>query len=159
MGSTINNNIQDSFCSFEVSKLLREKGFNVPCSTHWEWGNGDLKNGISPGIFIGGFLNEESCPRNYCNSELMSSYTEGDNLFGEFSRPTHAVATEWIKQNFNILIQSMLYRRNPNDYICGIYFNKLDSHFTEPCNSPQEAIEFGLLYTLKNIVGKWDSHT
>ena len=25
----INNNIQESYCSFEVSKLLKEKGFNI----------------------------------------------------------------------------------------------------------------------------------
>jgi hypothetical protein len=32
----INNNIQESYCSFEVSKLLKEKGFAVvPCNGYY----------------------------------------------------------------------------------------------------------------------------
>lgn len=31
----MNNNITDDYCSFEVSKLLKDKGFNIWCYSGW----------------------------------------------------------------------------------------------------------------------------
>ena len=105
------NDIQDAFVDFPTSIFLRKKGFDVPCDTHWEWGNGDKKLNRPEGVFIGGFLDSNQNYRPYRNSELMSTYTDEkypDCIFGEFSRPTHSVAIDWIKENLKVAIGAQI---------------------------------------------------
>lgn len=164
----INNNIQEDYCSFEVCKLLKEKGFDIPCSTHWELGNGDKKSNTPPGVYIGGFLDKQGSPRPYNNSELMESYQDErypNDVFGEWSRPTHSVAIEWIRVNFGIHIwiaskdvdgKEVLYIGNARNIPVkkdkkGFIIDPLPYN---PKSTPQEATEAALLYTLQNFINK-----
>ena len=66
----MNNNIEEAYCSFEVSKLLKEKGFNCLCNTHYSYGSGDRNKGLNPQnlVYVGGFINKYGDSRAYRNS-------------------------------------------------------------------------------------------
>lgn len=75
----INNKIYESPCSFELSKLLKEKGFRVP-SDFYFFPNG--ANGITG-------------PGNKTWEDLRDG--KGDNII----RPDHNIAMKWVRINFN----------------------------------------------------------
>ena len=103
----MNNNIQESYCSKEVSKLLKEKGFE---------------------------FNMRTAPTGF---------------------PTHALAIEWIRVNFGIWIQVFNEEKNFGYDIINI--KKKTSlgnllYRAYAFNSPQQATEAALLYTLQNLI-------
>ncbi len=104
---TINNNIEESYCSKEVHTLLKLKGFEV---TAW-------------------------------------------NVL-----PTHGLAIEWIRINHNVWIYPQLYVNSfKQQYIPMIVpslsINPNNTIQLDCINdSPQEATEAGLLYTLTNLI-------
>jgi hypothetical protein len=149
----MNNNIQEDYCSFEVSKLLKEKGFDSPCSDHYELGT----DGYGVGVFQGGFLNEFGSNRDYSNSELMKNYIKENVEYGEWSRPTHALAIKWIRENFGIDISSHCDIGDRNFYAYTLTRVKQMPFWRLIYNqgnykTPEEAIEAALLYTLTNLI-------
>ena len=154
---TINNNIEETKVGFNNAKLLKEKGFDVPCSTHWEWGNGDKKENLPAGIYIAGFIDKENLPRPYSNSELMKSYFEDSNQFGEFSRPTQQLAIDWILKNYNIWIH-VAPENNEEDIVTWrLTIQRIDTEvrfvrtFGE-FNKPEEAKEAAINYVLTKLI-------
>lgn len=120
----LNNNIQEPMCSFEVSKLLKEKGFQVLCQ------------------------------KSFRPSDNKEQDIIGDNLVTNgYSRPTHAVAIEWIRVNFNIWIWITVINEK---YTWSLeYISKYDDRVkltNSDFNSPQEATEAALLYVLTNLI-------
>jgi hypothetical protein len=115
----INNNISEHYCSFEVSKLLKDKGFDI--WTYSGWTNGEIKNGFKVSIH-------------------------------ETNRPTHALAIEWIRVNFGIWICI----DNHTPILFEFSIRNLKDEFTPQSegnfNSPQEATEAALLFTLQNLI-------
>lgn len=145
----LNNNIEESYCSFEVSKLLKEKGFNIYQSTQYSQG---------------------------VNKTTIYNYSERQcTLFGNlYFRPTHALAIEWLRINFNIELNAVRYTYSGGVYqgkkymyyVCQ-YNEKYDHELPESnehwilneyksngydFNSPQEAIEAVLKYVLTNLI-------
>lgn len=139
------NNIQESYCSFEVSKLLKEKGFDI---------QGDKVYGQ---VFENTF-------------RLVNiSFTKMDEESGfkdapYFNAPTHALAIEWIRVNFGICIYVGCKEKEDGSgdvwYIpCGrnLPLKKngqfiIDTIPYLPKETPQEATEAALLYTLQNLI-------
>lgn len=128
----INNNIQEAYCSFEVSKLLKEKGFDVSTETlYW------LEDELNP--------------------ELVYSRTPRQGFHKEYGgsllAPTHSVAIEWIRVNFGIWVSVEIASCNtfrPKAYeLDGDKFGGWEGY---KYSSPQEATEAALLYTLKNLI-------
>ena len=84
----------------------------------------------------------------------------------EYSRPTHALAIEWIRVNFGIWITAYAHARKwvvtiedisekswiREDGSERMLPRDIGSSNVEEKNSPQEAIEAALLYTLQNFV-------
>jgi hypothetical protein len=129
---TINNNIQEDYCSFEVSKLLKEKGFE--CETRYF--------SLSDGKVISG-----------ANYNWNQKYDYETN---QYSRPTHALAIEWIRVNFNIAISTD--NLIDNKYYFS-YRNTNTKNYAsrtgcseDGYDSPQEATEAALLYTLQKLI-------
>lgn len=125
---TINNEIKESYCSFEVSKLLKEKGLNIATIKYFDFDGNSY-------------------------TSLKYSYQTIDSI----AKPTHASAIEWIRINFGIWV----YTINGNTYNDGSWYWEIqdlnkelrDSRsFTKSFNSPHEATEAALLYTLKNLI-------
>jgi hypothetical protein len=148
----INNKISDSFCSFEVSKLLRDKGFDVSCNSHYELALTSQKHkedGHSgPFGWKKGEVNLQSA---YNSNKLLDTYYNGKTWYA-CSRPTHSLAMEWLRVNFKKWIKidqdwdkgKMLgYEAVINDkdglVDCGTF------------KTPEEAREQGLITALKSI--------
>lgn len=128
----INNDIKEDYCSFEVSKLLKEKGFDIKCKTFFNAGSGWKIQ----------------------NDDILRCGSDDDII----ERPIIQMAIEWIRVNFGIHINSSFTFRVDYDKIyysfliyrqddTGIEFFKKGEEY----NSPQEANEQAILFTLNNL--------
>lgn len=127
----LNNKIQEAYCSFEVSKLLKEKGFHsIKCKSY---------------IVPEGF-----------EDDRISQNLHGDGQW--ICRPTHSIAIEWIRMNFSIHIHiehpmrigdkeyiPIVAKSNRTGYLSNVMENT-------KYRSPQEATKAALLYVLKNLI-------
>lgn len=127
---TINNDIQEAYCSFEVSKLLKEKGFKRYTSM-WYDENGDT-------VLWGDIMGDQ------------------DDIDNHIASPTHALAIEWVRVNFGIWIQIHGWTNQPVDdelwkeaYQAFVNGDAMDVSIFK---TPQEATEAALLYTLQNLI-------
>lgn len=123
----MNNNITEDYCSFEICKLLKEKGFSAYCTSLY------TKEG------------KQNDVGNYNGVD--------DDNYISYSRPTHSLAIKWIRENFGFNI----YSRNFSDLKFRSYIvdanGDMEHAMTEtPFNSPEEATEAALLYTLQNLI-------
>jgi len=139
----MNNDIQEPYCSLEVCKLLKEKGFNVFCNSFYTE-EGDVNLAIDEYnilLIMNWQLKKEEC-----------------------SFVSQALAIEWIRVNFDLHIHtyptgmgyycyevfSIKRRENPKDKI--VQKETTSIQWDELYNTPQEATEAALLYTLKNLI-------
>lgn len=157
----MNNNIQESYCSFEVSKLLKEKGFDVMWRQHYELAltsKKDKQDGYSgPFGWKKGELNVQN---HYNTNSSLSSYYDDKNWYA-CSRPTHTIAIEWLRVNFGLVISSYPHylkwsytidkidETNKYNYV-GITNGRNIN--PENFNSPQETIEAALKYVLTSLI-------
>lgn len=118
--------ITEDYCSFEVAKLLKEKGFdektlsyyqdNVICHGDWfEWNR-------SP--------------------------------FGHIAAPTHQMAIAWILEKYNVYIEATALKHNYWVYtIYKIFDNKVEELYNEGSfKSHEKAVEAALKYALENLI-------
>ena len=142
----MNNNTEEAYCSFECAKLLKEKGFDVKCR-YWFDVDGTLWN---------------------YNANTWNS-NDGNITNFLCTKPTHAVAMEWIRINFGKFIsittddnhqfrfEIISWRWDEREQTYRVSHTVLGETFwdtTSPArfNSPQEAVEAALLYVLKNLI-------
>lgn len=121
--------IAEDYCSFEVAKLLKEKGFNEKCSRWY------VANEPQEGLVVSGF---------------------GENQF-YINAPTHQMAMKWLRGK-GIYI-TIVYGDYPSlnkvfwtpqiDSLEG--FNLPDS-FYEEYDKYEEAVEAALKYSLENLI-------
>lgn len=147
----IDNNIQDSYCSFAVSKLLKELGFDCLCDSSYELAltsKKDKQDGYS-GPF--GWKKGEFNISHYSN--LNSSFADNKNWYS-CSRPTHSLAIKWIRENF----KKNIYTNNDFEKWIWSCYNIPEGWFIKSTNcekkeyeSPEDATEAGLLYILNKI--------
>ena len=129
------NNIQEPICSFEVSELLKEKGFDVPCFNVYE------KDGTP--LF-------DSFREVIKNSEISNTF---------ITAPTHSIALEWIRVNFGVHIADHFNEYDEKyQYIIWVFeLNRTPSSKDvidngKQFDTPQKAIEAGLLYALTKLI-------
>lgn len=72
--------IEESYVSFDTAKMLKEAGFDVPCTSQYTEGMG------------------------VWNVEYPYNFNEDD--FG-YSRPTQALAARWLREVYNVAIYSL----------------------------------------------------
>lgn len=122
--------IKEAYCSFEVAKLLKEKGFNEPCyMSYWL----RTKDSIE-------FTHLEQSSNNY-----------SDCLFA----PTHQLAMAWLREVYDLHIIAFPYKAfNKKKYCCQVYktFNLLgcEKYINERLDSYEEAVEAALKYVLEH---------
>jgi hypothetical protein len=127
----INNNIQEDYCSFEVSKLLREKEFDVRCQT-WYTEDGEVHYNFT--------------------AEQKSGWANRNCPEGEYTRPTHSLAIKWIRENFipNFFLNFFPYTLRGKLLLeVRIYGHPYAS---SGYKTESEATEAGLKYTLENLI-------
>lgn len=123
--------IKEDYCSYEVAKLLKEKGFDIPVWTRYE--NDDESNEVIFG----------------------SEYNWNNSPMGQISAPTHQMAMKWLREKGVQMSIDTIISSSDGD----IYFNidtySEDSGWDHPVNfydSYEEAIEDAIKYSLKNLI-------
>lgn len=167
----MNNNIQEDYVSFEIAKLLKEKGFKQT-TLHYYFEDNEFKQNKlieTTGMDYGSkySIEYEELLENWNDNFLTKK--NGDRCFGcnksngyfeTFSAPTHALAIKWIRKNFqfHIWYDCNQYGSKWKFYInrleFGDYINSNDEDVSEYpfYDSPEEATEAALLYTLQNLI-------
>lgn len=117
--------IQEAYCSFEVSKLLDEKGFDEKCSRWY------VANEPQEGIVEKGF---------------------GENQF-YINAPTHQMAMAWLREIHNIDI-IIFHEKLPNNcYWARIERHPFTEFQQEPeYKTYEKAVDDALKYVLENLI-------
>jgi hypothetical protein len=130
--------IKEAYVSYEIAKLLKEKGFNEPCIRHWDCDDHSLYGANDIPI---------------SNSELR------DNEYNGVSAPTHQMACAWLrKKHFIIVVTPVFFNVDYENSKWG-YDVWADDNLevsAEDCSKPlatyEEATEEALKYVLKNLL-------
>ena len=125
--------IQEAYCSKEVSKLLKEKGFDELCKYLYK-NNGER------------YTLASTCYQNICDD-------------GECLCPTHQMAMAWLRENHNICIiiephQYDYINEKNASYICSLWQGDNYHEYIESKDFPsyEEAVEAALKYILENLI-------
>ena len=135
--------IYENYCSFEVSKLLKEIGFNEPCLKDYWYSDKELHS-LSYGHL------------SYHKNEDLNTYHQ----YNKCTAPTYGGVIDWLKEKYNIwtyCCPSNL--KEFGEWKGGAYWIKESvpiifnnsSHYVYS-NEPSEVIEQILLYLLKNVI-------
>lgn len=121
--------ITEDYCSFEIAKLLKEKGFDIPCRSYYN--NND-----------------------YLSFEHPKGFVSVDSVY--LLRPTHQMALKWLREVHNIDIIAPPQFDNVEWTYSPIIF-KLSIPCTEirlndNKHKKELAVEAALLYVLKNLI-------
>lgn len=126
--------VRESYCSFEVAKLLKEKGFIESCYGRYSIRSKEF------------------------HFDCTKVYNNGSNFM--YSAPTHQMAMAWLREVYNICIT--IYPDKENGYEAVLYNIKDDVeiilqsfgiygyHIFE--DSYEEAVEAALSYCLTNLI-------
>ena len=123
--------IKEDYVSFEIAKLLKDKGFDEPTLYHY------CQNNNFPTHTI-----DYECIKNSEDAQFCSA-------------PTIQMAMKWLREVHNIFIQVELYSKY-NDYCFELFRNThrliLKKH--ETYNIYEEACEAAIKYVLENLIKK-----
>ena len=121
--------IEEDYVSFEIAKLLKEKGFEGRMHT---------------------FYTEEG-------TEMESAYVVPSNFFPIY-RPTLQMAMKWLREVHNLHIQPEITAWPRKGYFVEIYLYKNRHNnfekvpFVEHKESYEEACEIAIKYCLENLI-------
>lgn len=123
--------IEEDYVSYDVAKLLKEKGFNERTIYHYIIGQPTS-------------LQHNIVYNKYCNSDAENIYVS----------PTHQMAMKWLREVYNIFIEIIIFRENMVHYRfkilnrdCKKIYIDYGSQF-----SYEEAVESALKYALENLI-------
>lgn len=125
--------MKEDYVSYEVAKLLKEKGFDGDggdCECH---------------MFYCEYTEERIMP--ICEIGLVSDYEE------VFFAPTNQMAMKWLRKIYGIDIVIEVSDPSAKDrkYYCVIWKN-YDSYILDLFDSYEEAVEAALKYSLENLI-------
>lgn len=135
----IDNTIQESHCSFEISRLLKEKGFKV------------MPSPIIPTDYVLGYSYDKEDESDY--PKYLEFQWEDCTRSDYYLRPTHTLAIQWLWVNFGVWI--VIYIDTDEWGSSRFYYTidtKDDIEVGEYYDTPQEATEEALLYVLNNLI-------
>ena len=132
--------MKEAYCSYEISKLLKEKGFDwLTYAFYIPYEDGDVK-------FI------------------ISKYKEKYNTLTDYpwliSAPTHQLAMRWLREIYDLHIIAYPFKSG-NDtstkhYCCQVFktFNLLghEKYTNETLASYEEAVETAIKYCLEELI-------
>ena len=124
--------IEEQFVSFETAKMLKEAGFDVPCSSQYTEGKCIWNVGY---------------PDNFNQDE-----------FG-YSRPTQALAARWLREVHRIVVDATFIPPSTDGDVWQCFVGKMDDmvwigdHEMSDCKyaTYEEAFEYGLKRGLELI--------
>ena len=116
----------EDYVSFEVAKLLKEKGFDED---------------------IARVVNEE------CEIDYLGSFQPSLAYLHHtwYRCPTLQMAMKWLREVYHIFIR--IIQSHIEYCMCEIYYDKVRCYqFSESFNSYEEAVEAAIKYCLKNLI-------
>ena len=126
--------ITEDYCSFEVAKLLKEKGFDELCDNYYDQSSDE--------------------PQQLTLDEMYYSY----DVF--IKAPTHQMAMKWLREVHNLFIEPYVvknYSKKKLEYTYSIQdldFQGSDDGI-ECCknwDTPEQACETAIKYCLENLI-------
>ena len=150
---------QEAYCSFEVAKLLKEKGFNEPTKKVW------YEHVPSQNIAHKREAGSKKLDYFYWdeNTERNSLYTNDTNKKGMptyitgkvYSAPTHQMATAWLRtKHIIIVVQPTYFSADGTCSQWGVDIWADDNYekLQENYSKYEEAVEAALKYSLENLI-------
>lgn len=149
--------IKEAYCSFEVAKLLKEKGFDEACYSYY------MTTKTLHTTFHNRVHVEEEPHFNSCDLNGMYDVDES-SIEDICSAPTHQMAMAWLREKYclHFIIQPMMsmpsceLKWSADTYDISIFYKGLYEFKcvagTKLCDSPEEAVEAALKYTLEKLV-------
>ena len=118
--------IKEDYCSFEVARLLKEKGFDIPVWTRYE-DNGKVIFG--------------------------DKYNWNNSPMGQTSAPTLQMAMKWLRKEHKLYITiSHRFSHNADQDVCFSYYINVDRAEDGEYMTYEEAVGAALKYTLENLI-------
>jgi hypothetical protein len=143
--------ITEDYCSDEVSKLLKEKGFDWDCIACYTT-NGELRDIIHNTTGEVEECDWNNVPQTYLKIIGLASW------YGNTSAPTHQMAMKWLREVHNIIIVIEPHSYNPikektSSYNFSIWCGDNYEHpFTTNYPSYEDAVEAALKYCLTELI-------
>jgi hypothetical protein len=126
--------IKPTYTTFEQSKLLKEKGFNIICKQRYWEGYENI------------FHFQDSCILNNWNN-----YDDSSTIY--FSSPEQWQVVEWLRINYGIWVSAQPNEPFTDDDWCmKIFKNNKLAISLEGYDSPQEAYSAAFDYILNNLI-------
>jgi len=136
--------ITEDFCSFEVAKLLKEKGFDEPCRSYYIDSSGRYSR---------------------CAVEIRTINCASDEIL----RPTHQMAMKWLREVHKLAITVSICNENNKgntDYsnpdrwfyffditnTKGVVIDVKYDPFSNEFPTYEGAVEAAIKYTLENLI-------
>lgn len=150
----MNNNIEESYCSFQVSKLLKEKGFFSSDDELIRRGWVHIPNEGWSFTSFGQEQFDEYEDWFLCR-RAIGGYVLPEDYPNFYAAPTHALAIEWLRVNYDIWIQIHGWKNQPvGDETwkeCYQGFADGDAMNVSIFRTPEAATEATLLFTLQKL--------
>ena len=122
--------ITEDYVSFEIAKLLKEKGFDEPCDNYYDQSSDE--------------------PQQLTLDEMYYSYDEF------LKAPTHQMAMKWLREVYNIIIEpESVWNGKKWEYQLFIVTpQNADSPYYEhnPYKSYEECVEAAIKYCLEKLL-------
>lgn len=132
--------IKEDYVSYEVAKLLKEKGFNWMCYGYYNKDDEDSEPYFGDGEGADNWNNQAPSVK-----ELW------------YSAPTHQMAMKWLREECDLHIIAYPYNANgKKKWCCQVYktFNLLgnEKYVNETLDSYEQAVEAALKYCLTELI-------
>jgi len=135
--------IKEDYCSYEVAKLLKEKGFNEFCYTYYD-GIDNSINRFDKGLHFKNTSYPWGVPYDVSKAKKY------------IITPTHQMAMKWLRKIHNISIEPFVDFGSGDEHwwTADVAYIKKDGLIDELCgyNSYEEAAEAGIKYCLENLI-------
>ncbi len=134
----------EDFVSFELAKLLKEKGFDEECRTFWKEWDGEIM--LCP--CCSGHVFE------FCCNSMLEGYNDDSEL--NVAAPTLQMAMKWLRNVHNIHFVVEPFTHDGNKIYYGV--NVLDKDLVTVVyenledNTYEEACEAAIYYCIENLI-------
>jgi len=145
--------ITEDYVSFKMAKLLKEKGFDEPCTYLWVFEKTNNPEVDDNGTYM--------CPlkryteSDYWNNASIELYKKEDEYWNDnidfFACPTIQMVMKWLREAHNIDIIINVSSKNERKYTY-VIVSKWFSGTDNVKRTYEEACEAGIKYCLENLI-------
>lgn len=126
--------IKEDYCSFEISKLLKEKGFDWMCNGYYNKDDEYSEPYFGDGEGADNWNNQAPSVKDlWC------------------SAPTHQMAMKWLRERHDLHIE-VIYNPYYKEYKGCMYKNIGEYNYTEFYSTYEETVEAALKYCLTELI-------